>query len=93
MTQVKNRQRLKIKIRQLLIGGGLEGISQTTLIQKCRTYNSKANPNGFTGEDVRHILKDWKQRGLVQLFDIHKGYAKKPTHIWRATDEIISGRL
>lgn len=93
MVQIKNRQRLKQKMKQLLIGGGLVGIAQTEIIQKCRTFNSKANPNGFTGDDVRDILADWKSRGLVQRFDISQGYSKKPTRVWRATEDIKTGRL
>ena len=93
MAQIKNRQRLKAKMRQLLIGSGLEGLAQTVIIQKCRTYNTKANPNGFTGEDVRNILADWRIRGYVQRFDVQQGYAKRPTQIWRATEDIKTGNL
>jgi len=80
-------------MRRLLIGAGLKGLAQMQIIQKCRTYNSKANPNGFTGEDVRSVLDDWRIRGYVQRFDVQQGYAKKPTRIWRATEEIKTGRL
>lgn len=93
MVQIKNRERLKYKMRQILIGGGLEGISQTEIITKCRTYNTKANPNGFKGEDIRNILSDWRIRGLAQRFDVRQGYSKKPTRIWRATADIKTARL
>lgn len=76
-----------------MISGGLNGINQSMIIQKCRTYNTKSNPNGFTGDDIRDILKDWKQRGLVQCFVVTEGYSKKPTRVWRATEDIKSDRL
>lgn len=93
MVQIKNRERLKQKMKQVLIGGGLEGVAQTKIIAKCRTYNTKANPNGFKGEDIRNILSDWRIRGLAQRFDVQQGYSKKPTRIWRATEDIKLGRL
>lgn len=93
MARVRNLQRLKNKMKNLLIGAGLEGLSQKTIVQKCRTYNTKANPNGFTGDDVREVLSLWRRNGLVQRFDQQIGYAKKPTRIWRATEDIKRGVL
>lgn len=80
-------------MRRLLIGAGLQGLPQSSIIQKCRTYNTKSNPNGFSGEDIRIVLSDWRIRGYVQRFDVQQGYAKKPTRVWRATEEIKTGRL
>lgn len=93
MVQIRNRERLKRKMRDILIGRGLEGLTQTKLISKCRTYNPKTNPNGFTGDDIRAILKDWKIRGLVQRFETQEGYSKKPSNVWRALEDIKLARL
>lgn len=77
----------------MLINGGLTGIAQNEIVQSCKTYNKKSNPNGFTGDDIREILQDWKVRGLVQLFKVRAGYSKKPSNMWRATQDIRTARL
>jgi hypothetical protein len=80
-------------MKEILISGGLVGIDQSVLITQCRTYNTKKNPNGFTGKEIREILTEWRIRAWVQRFEVRKGYAKKPTNVWRATNEIKSARI
>lgn len=80
-------------MKRLLISAELNGIPQSKILLKCRTYHASSNPNGFTCDDIREILNDWKLRGLVQRFEIREGYAKKPTRIWRATNDIKGAEL
>jgi hypothetical protein len=93
MSLIKNKERLKQKMKYLLISAGLEGLSQTDIIAKCRTHHTKVNPTGFTGQDIREVLSDWKLRGLAQRFDVRQGFAKKLTRIWRATNSIKVANL
>lgn len=76
---------MKRKLKRILVNQGLEGIPQTKLIRKLRTYNVNTNPNGIKGEDVREVLEDWRIKQLVQVFKKQEGLAKKPSLIWRAT--------
>jgi len=86
----KNFVDFKLRMREKLIASGLEGMSQSDIIAQCRTYNRKTNAEGFTGQDVRNVLYNWRIKGLVQQFKIRKGYAKKPTNIWRATKSLLA---
>jgi hypothetical protein len=85
------KQNLKRKMKATLINSGTEGISQTELIWKHRTYRVKDNPRGITGEEIKEILEDWRVKGYVQRFEIKRG--KKPKRIWRATRTILTSEL
>ena len=72
--------RYRVKIRQLLLGAGLEGISQYHLNQKTRTRH-------FSVEDMETVLSDWEEKEWVQKFKVQL-FAKKPTTMWRATTKL-----
>lgn len=93
MTSAQAHQRMKIKLRRVLISAGLEGMSQRDLTSKCRTYNPKSNRNGATVADVVDVLNDWRVRKWVQVFSVTKGYSKKPTRVWRATTDLKNARI
>jgi len=90
MARFKDRNRLRTKIKNILVNAELEGISQRDLTRKTITYNRTKNPNGFKRADIITILQDWKNRGMAQRFDIRVGYSKKPTRMWRATQSILT---
>ena len=86
MNQIRDRSRLKNKIKLLLVNAEQEGMMHTTLIDKCRTRD-------FPAEEIRNILQDWNTRQLVQCFEVKKDHSKKPVMIWRATRLILTERL
>lgn len=83
---IKNRIRLKTKMKNELMSKGLEGYPQTPFILKVRTKL-------FKTVDILEILKDWKTRGLVQNFYVKTSTSKKPVSVWRATTKILEERL
>jgi hypothetical protein len=85
MSNAQAQIRMKRKLRLMLLAAGLEGLSQTRIKEKCRTYHGKANPNGVTVQQINATLDEWRARHLVQLFEDRVGFAKRPTRIWRAT--------
>lgn len=86
MTQIRDRSRLKNKIKNLLVEAEDRGIPQTVLVDKCRT-------KAFPAEVIRTILYDWSTRRMAQCFEIKQSHSKKPVHIWRATQLILTERL
>ena len=86
MNQIRDRSRLKNKIKNLLTEAESEGIIHTTLIDKVRT-------RAFPAEEIRTILQDWNTRQLVQCFEVKLATSKKPVKIWRATRLILTERL
>ncbi len=84
MPTAKSLLRVKTKLKHMLINAEMEGLSQTVIYKKCRTYNKKTNPDGINTEHLEDILSSWKHKGYVQCFVVRFGYAKKPTRIWRA---------
>lgn len=71
-------------MKHMLINAETDGLAQSHLYKKCRTYNKKSNPDGIKTEDLANILSDWQHKGYVQCFVVRFGYAKKPTRVWRA---------
>lgn len=80
MPNFANHHRYMVKVRQLLLGAGIEGISQYNLNQAVRT-------RAFNVEDLMLILNEWEKREWVQQFKM-KLWAKRPTTIWRATTKL-----
>lgn len=80
MSKNISRHRYATKLRQLLLGAGLEGISQYHLNQKSRT-------RAFSVSDMEEVLEDWLAKQWVQKFKVQL-YAKRPTTMWRATTKL-----
>lgn len=80
MANFANHHRYMSKIRTILLGAGIEGISQYHLNQKVRT-------KFFDVNDLNLILDEWEKREWVQKFKMNK-WAKRPTVIWRATTKL-----
>lgn len=86
MAQIRSILRLKAKLRQELLGAGLDGYKHVDLILKCRTKI-------FKQPEIMEILNDWNNRDLIQRFEVRMAHSKKPVTIWRATKLLIDGRL
>ena len=72
--------RYKTKLRHILLGAGLEGISQFNLNQKMRTRH-------FDVSDMNSILAEWEEKEWVQQFKLTM-FTKRPTTMWRATTKL-----
>ena len=86
MTRIYQKQHIKRKLRETLIGAGVEGISQYNLTQKCRTKNHSI-------EDINEILHQWLTLNYVQKFIVNASHSKRPVTIWRATQLIVPVRF
>lgn len=73
-------------MKNLLSAAGTEGITLRDLNQKCRTHIFKI-------PDIAEIISDWKERGLVQKFEVKQAHSKRPVTIIRATTLILKERL
>jgi hypothetical protein len=80
MTNKASKYRYTQKLRHILLGAGLEGISQFHLNQKSRTRI-------FSVSDMMEVLEEWESREWVQKFKTQL-FAKRPTTIWRATTKL-----
>lgn len=77
MAKFASKHQFATKIRRLLLGAGIDGITKYHLNQKVRT-------RFFSVTDLDEILNEWEKRGWVQQFKVHK-WTKRPITIWRAT--------
>lgn len=78
-----NQQRYAEKVRQLLIGAGLEGMSQYELNQKTRT-------RFFNVAALLQVLNEWERLGWVQAHRV-RVYGTRKTTMWRATTKLVEG--
>jgi len=86
MTLPRNLNRLKEKMKYILVSAGTMGVPHSTLIQKCRTKI-------YVSERLREVLGDWESRNLVQSFEVNMAHSKRPVKVWRATTLITLERL
>lgn len=66
-----------MKIRTLLLGAGLDGVTQYDLNQATRTRT-------FNSTSLLQVLEEWEGKKWVQRFKTHI-YGKRRTTVWRAT--------
>lgn len=73
-----SEQRYRQKLRQILLGAGLDGISQHKLNQKTKTLV-------WSTDTMIPILDEWERLQWVQKFTI-RDRSKRPMTVWRATN-------
>ena len=78
-----SRDRLRRKVRQILIEAGTAGIAQTKLVDKCRTKIWKR-------QDIMDILGSWLAASYVDKYRVKMKHSKRPVIIWRATHLLLN---
>lgn len=81
MPQTPSFGRFATKIRDVLLGAGLDGIDKYTLGQKCRTRI-------FSVKDMDTVLEAWENAGLIERFNV-RVYGTRKSVMVRATDELL----
>lgn len=73
-----NHWKYVCKVRLLLLGAGMEGLSFHQLNQKTRT-------KVFHQDHLRELLNEWELREWVQCFVVPNGRRGRNPTMWRAT--------